>query len=494
MPALWFPALGHLSSPTDRAIDPDPTLLIPNNNAIIEYCGSDDRSILCACQRTEIVALMPGVVVKFGHIFSEEAQNQDFAYRHLDQDIVRFPKVFRYFEHDEHGYLVMEFMQGLQRVVVEDAEDVAWAVEHIHSLSSRGPGPVGGGFSRERFDEDQILVQDLCWIMMIWSSVTLALLRAMSGDGTLCFLDWAFSGFYPRWLEIAVLESCDDADPTSGEFKTAVIQALADLAPLTDTEEQQLYSAANVILNCMSSHFPRWNALLASPAEKSWKQRRERLDAKLDSEISTSSLEADGSMKYPIYSQPADMNSLPHNKFESPTSGMDDIFEGSVEHPTLHSNDPSLVSGIGAPLIDDKGNTRTVKALSSTGTDISSASSMNILRPRHLYTLFDSSRSSSPLSSLSSWYNVDASIPLEDCAKVGELPVLDTAPALVPKSPFPEPDQENTPPTWASLGLPSPSFINGLPPQEFRLPWITSVNHALPITPSVESGQKNMLR
>ncbi|KAF2189863.1 hypothetical protein K469DRAFT_701148 [Zopfia rhizophila CBS 207.26] len=64
-----------------------------------------------------VVKLSDTVVVKYGiGVRKQEADNQYYAYQHVERSILRVPKIFRFFKDTSQGstvgYIIMEFIMG----------------------------------------------------------------------------------------------------------------------------------------------------------------------------------------------------------------------------------------------------------------------------------------------------------------------------------------------------------------------------------------------
>jgi hypothetical protein len=96
--------------------------------------------------------------VKYGWtVKMSEALTQDWVGQVLNAKpdaAVRIPKVYQAFEHGIFGYIVMEYIDGLECDYSEsDALQVAAAVECLISVTgpTTAPGPIGGGPIMHRF-------------------------------------------------------------------------------------------------------------------------------------------------------------------------------------------------------------------------------------------------------------------------------------------------------------------------------------------------------
>lgn len=220
--------------------------------AVIENCSLSDDEIVRLCQLhlaqqsqplsnassgRKVIKVADGVVVKFGlGVTYQEASAQKLVFERVDQNIVRIPRVYRFFSRKDMGYwstgyLIMEHIEG------ENLEQIAWdkdsmlpriaaAVREIHSISSRIPGPVSGGEAhgslwseygsgigfrdiedlqawmnkRLSFTEETVSITDES---MCLCHLDLAPRNFMIDPaGRLCLLDWATAGFYPRYFEL----------------------------------------------------------------------------------------------------------------------------------------------------------------------------------------------------------------------------------------------------------------------------------------------------
>ena len=256
---------------------------------VIAYCKSSDRRRPSIAGQTPLALLNPNLVVKFGWgVYEEEFLNQEFAYRTLDPSVVRVPKPVRFFRAGLSGYLVMEWMD-LTPVgrSPADLDAVAKALQHIHAVAApedAAPGPVGGGCCRgDRFN-DQPMFDDKAdlqnflnhryrgWGRRLRSGIPFQLhdqplvfahldiaarnLGRMP-DGTVCVLDWAMAGFFPRWFDHGMMEACCDALPMAHEvnmFKTDLLEAMEGIAPLTEAEREMKNALICVVDNCWLQH------------------------------------------------------------------------------------------------------------------------------------------------------------------------------------------------------------------------------------------------
>ncbi|KAJ5699380.1 hypothetical protein N7536_002393 [Penicillium majusculum] len=142
----------------------------------------------------QVVKLSDHIAAKFGlGVCASEATMQEFAYNTVDRNIVRIPKGYRYLEskkRDPHGYLFMEYIPGqnLQDIDLEVRKDID-LTPHLLVLCHG----------------------DICRRNII-----------LADDGSICFLDWAYSGFYPRSFELATITcACMEKQEQTSEEEEA---------------------------------------------------------------------------------------------------------------------------------------------------------------------------------------------------------------------------------------------------------------------------------
>lgn len=195
---------------------------------------------LCSDPNREIVGNMPYVVkisdralVKYGiGVREEEANNLRRAYELLDRDVVRVPRVHRFFMHEDKGYLVMEYIDGRIAEPPEYpalAENVLSILSHFKDIRGKIPGPLCGGVSRgllwesdnpkfgttkamEDWFNTRLLKEDGSKVAFESCELVLCHLDIAPrnilwlDDHSICFLDWTSAGYYPRSFEFAMLE------------------------------------------------------------------------------------------------------------------------------------------------------------------------------------------------------------------------------------------------------------------------------------------------
>lgn len=118
---------------------------------LVKYC-------IMSCS-TEIIRVSDDLVVKTGILNVEEYRNQRFAFENLDSSIVRVPQVYRYFEDERRGYMLMDYIDVVNRIPDRVERTVA-VIRHIQTIRNDKPGPVGGGRIQGLCDEDDLIFHD----------------------------------------------------------------------------------------------------------------------------------------------------------------------------------------------------------------------------------------------------------------------------------------------------------------------------------------------
>ncbi|KAK0100153.1 hypothetical protein ONS95_008492 [Cadophora gregata] len=248
-----------------------------SNDEIAAYCSNPNHTSLSkACYDNHVVKLSEEAVVKFGRgIKEEEAKSLRRAYELVDHDVVRIPFVYRFFTKAQQGYIVMEYMRGRVIEPVEDhvlIERIADVVAYLTTIRGSVPGPLGGGVSsgilwsehseepllhtveemenwfnrrlrkqdpKVRFSESELV---LCHLDIAPRNFLLL------EDDSICLLDWASAGFYPR-----VFEEC--AMRITRGLRNLFNDDALKLRGLTEMEEVQITSMMQAYYNSVRFHF-----------------------------------------------------------------------------------------------------------------------------------------------------------------------------------------------------------------------------------------------
>jgi hypothetical protein len=212
-------------------------------------------------------------IVKFGiGVQRQEAANQMYARLHVDNSILYIPQVFHFFSDASFGFnmgfIVMEYVSGVGIDALDIRNDPTIskhtinAVRHLATIPlspDQGPGPVGGGpaygYLWSESGTGQILetVEDMeRWFnkrLSIINQPPISLARQQQlrmchmdlvrrnicilPDSRICFLDWAFAGFYPPIFEIHILRELRTTDEVW-------FNQLLCLLPKPDVEEEEI--------------------------------------------------------------------------------------------------------------------------------------------------------------------------------------------------------------------------------------------------------------
>lgn len=234
------------------------------NTDIIAYCSDPPSTALNAIPLgrygNSVIPLSDQEVVKYGPgVYIEEYMNLQRAYQLLDQSIVRVPQPYCFFQNGDVGYIVMEYMKGTVIGEITDdshIEKVGKALEHLSSFRNPKPGPLGGGVSRgllwsegttteyslygsverlEHWFNRRIKHNNLslsfqeCNFVLCHLDVAPRNIVWLHGD-SLCIVDWASAGYYPRIFEWCLLDIFRGRD---GPFQDLVKKKLE---PLTEWE------------------------------------------------------------------------------------------------------------------------------------------------------------------------------------------------------------------------------------------------------------------
>jgi serine/threonine protein kinase len=246
------------------------------DDEIASYCLDPNREFLSgALYDNHVVKLSEKAVVKFGiGVKEEEATSQRKAYELIDSNIVCIPLVYRFFTKGQYGYIVMEYMEGRVLEPVEDSlliDRITHILAYLATIRSSIPGALGGGasagilwsehseepflhtikdieiwFNRRLSKKDPKLV--FCGSELVLCHLDIAPRNfLLLQDGSICLLDWASAGFYPRIFEECVLRITRGLE---GSFLSNGLK----LEGLTDEEEVQIKSMIQAYSNSVRFH------------------------------------------------------------------------------------------------------------------------------------------------------------------------------------------------------------------------------------------------
>jgi hypothetical protein len=235
-----------------------------SDSQIVQHCSDPNRQSIGKFEN--VVKLSEEVVVKFGWgVTAEEADNQRTAFKLLDRGIVRVPKLYRFFTRSDKesllvtGYIVMEYIHGQIHPSPNNDQinKIAQILSYFSSIQSQDPGPLQGGVSRGLLWEENgrpafKTVQTMeSWLNFrlpdVESKLTLQKYPLVLchldlaprniiwlADGSVCLIDWASAGFYPRFFEVALLKIMEYSHD---DYELTLIEKMAKL---TGDEEIQM--------------------------------------------------------------------------------------------------------------------------------------------------------------------------------------------------------------------------------------------------------------
>jgi serine/threonine protein kinase len=247
------------SASREQSPPSDPASLGASETASFPVDASEDELIhLCQCPDRKLIGTSKNVVqisdrliIKFGwNVYEEEAKNIQAARKLVHPHIIRVPKFYRYFQRNGNGYLVMEFVPGRSPVSGDFpilAERIARILLKFRDVTKASPGPLQGGISRGILWQSDFphfrSIQDMeNWFnarlpseskkldlrphKLVFNHLDIAPRNIILGpDDSICIIDWQSAGFYPQFLEIAVLRLMNEQN---GLFSDLVLQHLEE--------------------------------------------------------------------------------------------------------------------------------------------------------------------------------------------------------------------------------------------------------------------------
>lgn len=247
------------------------------NDELMAACSDEAYEALGTVETIgrRVVKISEQAVIKNSIAVTEaEANNLKMAYRLLDPNIVRVPRVYRFFTdgkrkwYGERGYLVMEFIKGRVIDPLEDPElirRIAHATAHFAEIPGRIPGPLGGGGSRgllwplgdtilinstrelERFYNSRLGPDSARLTLTSYQLVLCHLDIAPRNilwldDNSFCLVDWESAGFYPRFFEICVQRVNYRKD---GDFNRLLLESMEGLNEKEEADAMLILQACN---------------------------------------------------------------------------------------------------------------------------------------------------------------------------------------------------------------------------------------------------------
>lgn len=224
---------------------------------LIKYCADPPPGSIIggALYGNNVVQISAQIVIKFGvGVTKTEAINQVEVYKLVDPQIVRIPKVYRYFSDNENrGYIMMEFVKG---EILDPLGDpmkiklVAGIIDHLASFRRTVPGPCAYGPPCGLLffpDEGEIPFTDVKHLEQWWNCrllggnyriklqgltqvlchLDVAPRNILWKDGKApCLLDWASAGYYPRLFEHCAQLIVEGKD---AKFNRCLLNAMTEL-------------------------------------------------------------------------------------------------------------------------------------------------------------------------------------------------------------------------------------------------------------------------
>ncbi|TVY90081.1 hypothetical protein LAWI1_G007131 [Lachnellula willkommii] len=254
---------------------------------IVQHCSDPNRQVVGVVGST-VVKLSEEVVVKFGwRVTAEEADNQRKAFELLDRNIVRVPQLYRYFTRSDErgfpptGYIVMEYIHGeiCQSPDSSQIDKIAHILLYFSSIQNKHPGPLQRGISHGLLWEEngkpafQTVQQMEGWLNfrlpkvgaklslqeypLVLCHLDLAPRNIIwLPDGSVCLVDWASAGFYPRFFEFCLLKIMECSH---GNYELTLIDRMEKLS---EDEQTQMVLLQRSFYNGIRL---RWLLTLAKP-------------------------------------------------------------------------------------------------------------------------------------------------------------------------------------------------------------------------------------
>lgn len=227
------------------------------NDKIVQHClrSNPDRDVISELEGgVSVIRISKDTVVKCGLSVTEfEARNQQQAYEMIDPAIIRIPRVYHFFAHGYNGYIIMEYVSGRALSLVEDPnvylKAMVKVLKHFEQVQQDKPGPFHGGpaYGQLWLDYDSVAPATIFDIEEYYNRRQLKTLPHLNlkdyplvfchldiaprnilvlEDGSLCLVDWATAGFYPRLFERCALNLNIRKE---GDWNASLLELLSEL-------------------------------------------------------------------------------------------------------------------------------------------------------------------------------------------------------------------------------------------------------------------------
>ncbi|TVY19750.1 hypothetical protein LARI1_G002452 [Lachnellula arida] len=259
-----------------------------SDQEIVQHCSDPNRQVV-GVVGSAVVKLSEEVVVKFGcGVTAEEADNQKKAFELLDRNNVRVPQLYRFFTHDMRdgfppfGFIVMEYIHGeiCQSPDSNQIDKIAQILLYFSRIQGQHPGPLQRGISHGLlWEENGKPAFKTVQQMESWLNVRLPDVEAKLAlreyplvlchldlaprniiwlpDGSVCLVDWASAGFYPRFFEVCLLKIMECSH---GNYELTLIDRMEKLS---EDEETQMRLLQRSFYNGIRLRWPKIHETLA---------------------------------------------------------------------------------------------------------------------------------------------------------------------------------------------------------------------------------------
>ncbi|KAJ5950730.1 kinase-like protein [Penicillium vulpinum] len=235
--------------------------------SVIACCADPLPANIVSQYGKGVIRISNHQVVKCGPgVTKEEAENQRIAYELVDSRIVRIPRVDAFFLDEQgHGYIVMEFIEGKIVDILDETaiQKVAGVLNYFTTLRHTSPGSLSGGPCRGLiFPDTEDLVFNSSHEMEEWFNSRLfahnpkLILQGCElvfchldiaprniiwqEDGSICLIDWASAGYYPKLFEVCMQWIIEGKD---GNFNSLLLESMDPLSSHEMAQKESILCA-----------------------------------------------------------------------------------------------------------------------------------------------------------------------------------------------------------------------------------------------------------